>query len=201
MQRVDAAANLAWAGRHGGGHRALDEARGHRVDSGTGLGEERLEGVDKPDDARLGGGVVGLAAVSGNTRHGGHAHNGCARGEVTIFDELLGDTHRCQEVDGQHCIPLAFVHVGQQLVASDAGVVDDNVDGAAVAILRMLGDGRGGTGIRDVERQRRALHLVGSGAEVLAGARNIDANNVCAIASEDLRDGGSDSARSARDHG
>ncbi len=33
------------------------------------------------------------------------------------------------------------------LDVTDAGVVDDNVDGAAVAILRMLGDGRGGTGI------------------------------------------------------
>src|SRR5438105_6052999 len=55
---------LAGAHRHRRGHLRLDEPGRDGVDRLALLGEQRRQRVDDADHARLGGGVVGMAAVA-----------------------------------------------------------------------------------------------------------------------------------------
>ena len=97
-------------------------------------------------------------------------------------------------------VPAALVHVGERLVAGDAGVVDDDV-GAAVTLEEVLGEDLGCVGRRDVEGEGRAADLVRGLGQCLAGGRDVGADHVCAVAGEDLGDGGADAAGCAGDDG
>src|ERR1700754_1239521 len=68
--RVQPATDLAGGEGHRGGHLGLDESWRDRVD-GEAVLELVLERVDEADDTGLGGGVVGLADVAGDTRDRG----------------------------------------------------------------------------------------------------------------------------------
>src|SRR5699024_7511483 len=72
LQRVQAAGHLAGGERDGRGHLGLDEARGDGVDVAAQAGHALGGGGDHADDAGLGGGVVGLAAVAGDAGGRGH---------------------------------------------------------------------------------------------------------------------------------
>src|SRR5699024_5859905 len=158
--RVHAAADLAGGEGDRRGHVGLDEAGRDRVHgdalAGVGVGV----GVHQPDDAGLGGAVVGLAPVAGDARDGRDVDDAAAVAEHAQVHQLLGQLLRGQEVDAQHGVPAAGVHVGQKLVAGDTGVVDQHVEAAALLRDR-LGDLVGGVLGGDVHGQRGAPDLVG----------------------------------------
>ena len=109
---------------------------------------------------------------------------------------------RCgaSEVDVDHHVPAALVHVGEQLVAGDAGVVDDDVR-AAVPFEDELGELVGGVGRGDVQGEGRAADLVRGLRQRLAGGRDVGADDVRAVAGEDLGDGRADTAGRTGDDG
>jgi len=69
---------------------------------------------------------------------------------------------RGKQIDRDHGVPAGVVHVGQQLVARDACVIDQDVGLAAVVLGEMGGDPVDSVGGRDVERQRSAADPGGS---------------------------------------
>src|SRR5699024_6667135 len=129
------------------------EAGGDRVHGDPLAGVRVGVGVHQPDHAGLGRAVVGLAAVAGDARDGRDVDDAAALAEHAQVHELLRELLRGQEIDVQHRVPTAGVHVGQQLVAGDAGVVDQHVEPAALRLDR-LGDLVGGVLGGDVHGQR-----------------------------------------------
>src|SRR5699024_4365917 len=151
------------------------------------------------DDGGLGGAVVGLATVTGDASDGGHANDAAVVVEATVGDQALGDANRGDEVHGHDGVPACVVHVGEQLVAGDTSVVDDDVDALAEAslgvLLELVGSIRGG----DVQRQGGALDAIGGLSQAIAGLRDVHADDLRAVASQDLGDGGTDAAGSTGD--
>src|SRR5690606_18304090 len=125
LQGVDASADLP--GRHGDPrrHLGLDEPGGDGVDRDATGGQPlvRAHRPDQPDDAGLGGGVVGLAAVAGDAGGGGDADDPSAvvqpAGQVGVEEDLV-DPDLGGQVDLQHAAPPLLVGVDEQPVAGDA---------------------------------------------------------------------------------
>ena len=78
------------------------------------------------------------------------------------------------EVDVEHRGPARLVHVGEQLVAGDAGVVHDDVE-TAVPRGRVVEDPLPGVGRRDVELEGGATDAVGGAGQRLPRRRDVDA--------------------------
>ena len=101
-----------------------DRVRGHAV-LGHGVGGRPGE----PEDAGLGGRVVGLAGRA-QRRHRRHVHDppglllahGDRRGPVRV--------ERALEVDVEHGVPFGIGHVEDHPIAEDAGDVHEDVDPA-----------------------------------------------------------------------
>lgn len=156
VQRVDAAAHLAVGQRDGGGHLGLDEARGYGIDGDALLGQRWSQCLGDADHAGLGGAVVGLAAVAGDTGDGGQPDDPATLANGAVSDEALGKALRRKQIDGDHGVPARIIHVLEELVAGDTGVVDQDVGLAAVVLLEMCGDGVDRIFGGDVQRQRGA---------------------------------------------
>ena len=77
-----------------------------------------------------------------------------------LGEQLGGDPLRGDQVDAEHGVPAVLVHVGEPLVAGDAGVVHDDVD-AAVGRGEVLGDPLRGVLGGDVEGEVVAVELLG----------------------------------------
>src|SRR5699024_527013 len=102
-----------------------------------------------------------------------------------------GEALRGQQVDRDHRVPAGGVHVGQQLVAGDAGVVHDDVELSAL-LLGGLADGGGRVIGGDVDGECGAADPVRGLRELLTGRRDVGADHVRAVAGEHLGDGGAD---------
>jgi hypothetical protein len=87
-------------------------------------------------------------------------------------------------------------HVAQQLVAGDAGVVDDDVE-----LARGFGDAFAGVRGGDVEQQGAAADGVQGGVQRFLFLRTVDADDLRAFARQAAGDGGADAARGAGDQG
>ncbi|SLC95874.1 Uncharacterised protein [Mycobacteroides abscessus subsp. massiliense] len=61
-----------------------------------------------------------------------------------------------KQIDGYHGVPARIVHVLEELVAGNTGVVDQDVGLAAVVLLDMRGDGVDRIFGGDVQCQRGA---------------------------------------------
>jgi hypothetical protein len=149
-----------------------------------------------PDDARLGEGVVGLALVSRDARRRGERHD--PQSLDPGLEQLGVDAQLRLEVDRDDGLPLLGLHVGEQLVAQDPGVVHDDVE-PPVPRPCVLEDAGAGVLGRDVELQRGAADGVGRPGEPLAGRRDVDAHDRRAVARERAGDRRADPARGARD--
>ena len=89
---------------------------------------------------------------------------------MPLSDQALGKPLRGKQIDGDDGVPAGVVHVGQQLVAGDARVVDQDVGAAVVVLAQVLGDPVDGVVGGDVERQRGAADLGRGLAERLGRA-------------------------------
>ena len=111
----------------------------------------------KPWIAHLGRGVVGLAAV---------AERGDAREvedlAVLLLDEVLlggpGHQERTAQVDAHDQVPVLVGHLEQQVVAGDAGVVDQHVDPAEL-VDDPRDRGLDGLGVADVGADADGLRV------------------------------------------
>ena len=158
-------------------------------------------GVDEPDDPRLGGRVVALAAVAGDAGDRRHEHDVPARRAGRPCRgtprSSAGSSARLTSSDRA---PAVGVGVGEQLVAGDAGVVHHDVE-PAVAGAGVVEDAATGVRRGDVGLQRGAADLVRDRGERRAGRRDVDADDGGAVAREGAGDVGADAAGRPGDDG
>src|SRR4029077_8113014 len=155
------------------------------------------ERVDQPDHAGLGGGVVRLPQVARDAGDRGDPDDPAVVVHEALLQELGGDPLGGDQVDTEDRVPAVLVHVGEPLVASDAGVVHHHVD-AAVGPGEVLGDPFGGVLGGDVEGEVVAVQLGGQPDQVVGGLWYVDPDHGRAVAGEHSRDLLPDAAGGAR---
>ncbi len=115
-----------------GGHGGFDVAGCHGIHGYRPTGELAGEGFGEADETGFGGGVVGLAGLSGFAYYGGDIDDAAP----PVFDHLRHDglSHEegSGEVGGEDVVPVFALHAHGEDVAGDSGVVDEDVDGTEV---------------------------------------------------------------------
>ena len=115
-----------------GGHGRLDVSGGDCIDRDGAAGELPREGFGEADEAGFGGGVVGLAGLTGFADDRGDVDDAAP----AVFDHLghdgLGKEKGPGEVGGEDVVPVLALHAEGEDVAGDAGVVDEDVNAAEV---------------------------------------------------------------------
>ena len=115
--------------------------------------------------------------------------------------QRLGDVQLRLQVHRHDRVPAGGVHVDQQLVAGDAGVVDDDVH-PAVPLAQVLD--------QPLRRRRRAVMSscsavppisLATAASAVAGGRDVDGDDVRAVPGHDVGDRRADAAGGTGDDG
>jgi len=88
------------------------------------------QGLHQADQRHLGGAVVGLAEVAVEARRRGRHHDAAVALLAHRLPHGLGADRRAHQVDVDHQAEVGQVHLGEALVAQDAGVADQDVDPA-----------------------------------------------------------------------
>ena len=138
----------------------VQRERGDGVGLDVVLGALDGEHPGEPDEAHLGGAVVGLAEVAEDARRRRGRHDPPVALLAHVLPRRLGDVEGALQVDVDDRVEQVGRHVVERLVAQDAGVVDDDVD-AAEGVDRRLHDRRAALG---------GGHRVGVGDRLAAGA-------------------------------
>ena len=112
---------------------------------------------------------------------------GAVRVDHLLVEQLPGDPLGRGEVDADHRVPLVLGHVGELLVAGDAGVVDHDVD-AAVLLLEVVRDPLRRVLAGDVERQPVASELLHHRLQVVGELGYVDTHDGRAVAVQDPGD-------------
>ena len=102
-----------------------------------------------------------------------------------------------RRLTAKHGVPAGVVHVGQQLVSGDTGVVDQDVGVPGVMVAQMLGDLVDGIVGGDVEPQRGATDAAGGLGQGLGGGFHVDRDDAGPVAGEHLGDRRADAAGGA----
>ena len=121
--------------------------------------------MGQTDQPGLAGGVVGLAAVTGNTADGREQNHPAVITQGATVEQGFGQHLRGVEVDSEHRIPELGGHVGQGFVAGNTRVVHHDID-AVCQVLDQLCRGVGGT---DVQRDTAPAQACGQGIKVVFG--------------------------------
>ena len=116
------------------GHPRFGEAGGHGVDGHSLAGVLASEGLRQADHPRLGGRVVGLSEIADLTRHARHVNDPAPAPVGHLVDEMLGDQEDAGQVCREDLIPGIFGELLETAIAVDGRVVDQDVDGAEVAL-------------------------------------------------------------------
>jgi hypothetical protein len=110
------------------GHIRLDITRRDRVDQNPARCELLGDRLGQADQPRLGGGVVGLPLVA-RQPHDARDVDDAARAPLHHPARRGADgVERALEVGIQHRVPVLVLDPHQQVVARDAGVVDEDVE-------------------------------------------------------------------------
>ena len=126
------------------GHVGGDEARGDDVGGDALTAELAGDGLGECDEARLCGGVVGLA---GDADEGGGGGDVDDAAEAALHHGSCGGAHGDEgagEVDVDDLVPLFVGHAEDEVVAGDAGVVDEDVEATQGGGELVNGCGPGG---------------------------------------------------------
>ena len=83
--------------------------------------------LGESDDSSLGGGVVRLSGVTGDTHDAGDVDDASARASHDLARSLRGEED-ARQVGVDHLLPLLGLHAHHEVVARDSGVVDEHVD-------------------------------------------------------------------------
>ena len=131
-------------------HGGLDETGGDGVDGDAAGGELACQGLGEADEAGFGGGVVGLAGGADFADNGGDVDDATGAGFHHGRDDSLGEQEGAGEVGAEDVIEVGELHAEGESVFGDAGVVDEDVDGAEVG-EDLFGGGLDGVFAGDVE--------------------------------------------------
>src|SRR5688572_17871729 len=183
------------------GHRGPDVARRDRVDGHAARRELPGQGTGQTDDARLGGGVIGLAGVAHQSHHRGDVDDAAAllleqgaRGGAAAVERAL-------EVRVEHLVPLQVGHAQEKAVARDSRVVDEDIE-TRHALQHGIERGLNLRLVGDVGDERLGLAALGAhlGTRRL-GALEIpgDDGDLRPVPGQRVDDGAADPGRAAGD--
>ena len=113
-------------------HPGLHEARGNGVHRHASAGVLPGQRLGEPDQAGLGGGVVGLAEVADAADDAGDVDDPSPVAGRHPLDEMLGDVEDAGQVGVDDRVPHLPVHLAERPIPGDAGVVDQDVDAVEV---------------------------------------------------------------------
>src|SRR5690606_28390572 len=187
------------AGRHVG----LDEAGGDDVGRHALAAEFAGKGLGETDEAGLGGGVVGLAGVA---HHAGGAADVDDAAEAALHHgpggSAAGD-EGALEVHADDLVELLIAHAHQQVVAGDAGVVDEDVEPAVLGgdLFDRRAEGGAVADINGRDTRGSSCGLDGGLEVVERGFGAADEHHVAAIRGETLGDAAADAAAGSGDDG
>ena len=116
----------------------------------------------------------------------------------------FGHVEDALEVDVHHQVPVLLGHLEEQVVAGDAGVVDQHVDPAEL-VDHALHGGLGGGRVDDVAADAHRAGTVGelepAGSLLSGGLVEVEDRDGGALAREALRDAEADASRCSGDDG
>ena len=138
--------------------------------------------------------------VAGDARDRGDADDPAVVVDQALLEQLGGDPLGRGQVDRDDRVPAVLGHVGELLVAGDAGVVHDDVD-AAELVLDVLGDPLRRVLGGDVECELVAVELAHHGLQLAGGLGHVDAEDGGAVAVQHPGDLLADAAARAGDDG
>ena len=95
-------------------------------------------------DAGLGRRIVGLAGIAGSANHRGDVDDAAAARLHHAAHDQLGQPEHRLEIGVDDRIPLVVLHAHRQVVAGDAGIVDQDRHGAE-ALLDLADHGLAGS--------------------------------------------------------
>ena len=111
----------------------------HRVDGDVARGDFGGERLGHADEARLGGGVIALPRIAGRADHRGDRDDAAPALLHHAAQHGARQAEGGGEIDRDDLIPLVVLHAHEEIVARDAGIVDENVDRRAERGLGRLG--------------------------------------------------------------
>src|SRR5579863_2338724 len=109
-------------------HGGFNKAGSDGVDGDAAGGDFAGERSSEADESGLAGGVVGLAGLAGAADDGGDVDDAAP----AVFDhgteQGLGEQEYASEVGREDVVPVGALHADGEIVAGDAGVVDEDFD-------------------------------------------------------------------------
>ena len=123
------------------GHVGLDETGSQGIDGDTTTGNLLSQGLGSSNDATLGSRVVGLTRQSLQTADTRHIDDASEFMELHGREQGLCDVEETRERDVEHTMPVVFRHEGHHIVATDACIVDHDLDILAIVLLLPLRQG------------------------------------------------------------
>ncbi|MNM81988.1 hypothetical protein D3C81_940070 [compost metagenome] len=139
-----------------GDHHARGSDRGDGVDANVLARAFDGQRVGETDQAGLGSGVVALAEVAEDAGAGSGHHDAAVALVAHDRPYGVGQAEGAFHVDFLDQVPLLFGHLVERGVAQDAGVVDEDIDGAEC--LQRGGDDLLALGYRMMVGNRFATH-------------------------------------------
>src|SRR5690606_17917735 len=118
--------------RHRAHHVGLHIAGGQGVDGDADGGAFQGQGLGETVDTGLGGGVVHLAVLAGLAVEGADVDDAAEAALAHAVDHRAAHVEAGAEVGVDHRLPAVRAHAVKGGVAGDAGVVDEDVDGAVL---------------------------------------------------------------------
>src|SRR5215217_733554 len=123
---------------HGRDHLGGDEPGRDRVDRDPLAGRLKGQAVGQPEQARLGGRVVGLADVALLADDRADVDDPAVAAVQHMLEHGMTQIERARQVNSDHPVPVLGRHLADGAVDGDAGVVDQDVQ--LPVLLQHLGD-------------------------------------------------------------
>ena len=128
-------------GVHGADHFGVDIAGRDAVDGDALPRILQRQGLGEADHPGLGGGIVGLADLALLAVDRGDVDDAAMAPVAHAVDDLARHVEDAVHIDADHVGPLVVAHLVEEAVAGDAGVVDQDVDGAELILDLLHGAG------------------------------------------------------------
>ena len=113
--------------RQGAGHIGVDKAWGDAVDGNAAAADFARHRFGETDQACFCRGIVGLTGIAHHTDDGCDVDDASGALLHHAAQDGFGGAEHGFEVDLHDVVPLFFFHTHQEVVAGDAGVVDQNI--------------------------------------------------------------------------
>ena len=108
-------------------HIGVDDAGGHAVHGNAAGTFFFCQCLGQADEARLGGGIVYLAAAAGLAPHAAHRQDAARLAPDHARQRQLAQVERTGQVHVQHVLPFFRGDVGEQLLLCDAGIAHQHI--------------------------------------------------------------------------